>query len=69
MVQSFEEQDELFEGLPVVRVPDWSALTPLLLEREWRFIEEGLERGDISWTKVYMPYWLHQHTAHLRPVM
>ena len=67
VVQHFDEQDGLFDGLPVVRVRDWSALTPGLLEREWQFIEEGLARGSISWTKAFLPYWFYQHTAHMLP--
>ena len=69
MVQRFEEQDELYSGLPVVRVADWASLTPALLESEYRRIQEGVARGAISWTKVFLPYWLHRHTAHMRPLI
>ena len=65
VVQHFDEQNQLFDGLPVVRVRDWSALTPALLEREWQFIQEGVQRGSISWTKLFLPYWFHEHTAHM----
>ena len=65
VVQHFDEQNQLLDGLPVVRVREWAALTPALLEREWQFILEGVQRGSISWTKLYLPYWFHQHTSHI----
>ena len=67
VVQRLEEQDALFDGLPVVRVADWTTFTPTALEAEGRRVERGVADGTLSWTKVFAPYWLHQHTAHLEP--
>ena len=67
VMQRFAEHDALFEGLPVVRVDDWASLTPAFLQAEWERIADGVGRGTLSWTKVYLPYWLHEHTRHLRP--
>ena len=53
----------------VVRVSDWASLTPDRLEGEYRAIQEGVARGVISWTKVFLPYWLHRHTAHINPLL
>jgi hypothetical protein len=67
VVQYFASQDALFEGLPVVRVRSWAALTPAALDDEWYRIQEGVSNGSISWTKVFLPYWFHRHTEHIQP--
>jgi len=68
VIQRFAEQDALFEGLPVVRVDDWATLSAAKLDAEWERIQDGVRAGSITWTKAYLPYWLHQHTAHMDPV-
>lgn len=60
--------DRLYAGLPIVRVHDWSEVTPAFLEREWQRIQAEVEAGRLSWTKVYFPYWFAQYTAHISPV-
>ena len=55
----------LLEGLPIVRVSNWSALTPAWLQQEWERIQHGVKAGTLSWTKLYLPYWLHKFTAHM----
>lgn len=60
-------QDALLEGLPVVRVRDWASLTPRWLHEEWERIQRGTSEGRLTWTKLYLPYWLHAFTAHIRP--
>ena len=67
-MQALEEQAGLFDTLPVVRVNDWATFTPANLKAEAGRIQRGVEDGSLSWTKVFLPYWLHQHTAHLEPV-
>ena len=67
VVQRFAEQDVLLQGLPVVRVEHWATFTPAMLDAEWVRIQDGVRQGTISWTKVFLPYWLHQHTEHLQP--
>ena len=67
VIERNDEQDELWRGLPVVRVSDWSELTPALLDGEWARIQREVRTGALSWAKVYLPFWLHAHTAHLDP--
>jgi hypothetical protein len=50
-------QDALLEGLPVVRVDDWAEVTPARLAREWARLEDAAARGEVSWTKLFFPYW------------
>lgn len=66
-MQRFADQDELLDGLPVVRVANWSQLTPALLRAEWARIQAEAADGRVSWTKLYLPYWLAQMAAHVRP--
>lgn len=65
VVQRFAEHGGLLEGLPVVRVDDWSTVTPAFLEREWARLQREAAEGKLSWTKVFFPYWLDQFTAHM----
>ena len=50
-----------------MRVDHWSAVTPAYLEREWARLQAAAAAGEVSWTKVYFPYWFAQYTAHLAP--
>ena len=67
VVEHFDEHDELLAGLPVVRVTDWSTLTPERLQKEWTRIRHATHAGSLSWTKLYLPFWLHTFVAHMRP--
>ena len=69
VLERFEEHDSLLDGLPVVRVANWSDLTPALLHAEWARIQRGVATGELSWTKLYLPYWFHTFTAHMQPSM
>ena len=55
----------LYDGLPVVRVRDWRAVTPAALEAEWRRLDG--RRDDLDVAKLYLPYWLAELTAHAFP--
>ena len=65
VIEHFSEQDELLDGLPIVRVKVWSELTPTWLQAEWQRILHGVNSGKLSWTKVYLPYWLDRFTRHM----
>lgn len=67
VIQYFAEQDTLLEGLPVVRVSNWSELTPARLGIEWNRIQRGVDSGSLSWTKAYLPFWFHRFVAHMQP--
>ena len=67
VIEYFAEQDALLEGLPVVRVANWSHLTPAKLDREWERIQRDVDSGALSWTKVYLPFWFHRFVAHMQP--
>ena len=67
VIEHFDEHDELLAGLPVVRVTDWSTLTPERLQKEWTRIRRATHAGSLSWTKLYLPFWLHTFVAHIRP--
>ena len=56
---------ELYDGLPVVRVRDWTRVTPAYLEREWERLEREHAAGRIDMRKLYVPYWVAQLTAHM----
>ena len=49
-----------------VRVANWSDLTPRALHGEWARIKRGVASGQLSLTKLYLPYWLHTFTAHMQ---
>ena len=53
-------------GLPVLRIRNWSAVTPAFLDREWEKLMLQARAGEVSWSKVYFPYWMEQYTAHIR---
>ena len=65
VVQYFPEHDHLLQGLPVIRVTDWSAVTPAFLDSEWSRLQRAATAGAVQWTKVYLPYWFAQLTEHL----
>ena len=50
----------LFDGLPIVRVDDWSRVTPAFLEAASRRLEAGVRAGNLSATKLYSMWWLAQ---------
>ena len=56
------------DGLPIVRVKDWSAVTPSFLGEEWERIQRGVKAGRLGWAKAYFPFWFGTFTAHLSPV-
>jgi len=47
--------EELWDGLPVVRVRNWSHVTADYLQAEWRALQA---MSNLSWSKVYWPYWM-----------
>ena len=67
IVDYYPEHDQLFDGLPVVRVSDWSTVTPEFLEREWKRLQAGSRAGTVQWTKAFLPYWFARLTAHMTP--
>ena len=46
--------DELYDGLPVVAVTNWSVVTPAYLNAVWR----EMRAREYSWEKLYLPFWL-----------
>jgi len=52
-----DKLSEMWAGLPVMQVRDWSTVTPASLEAAWDRLH-----GDstVRWTKVYKPFWLHK---------
>ena len=54
--------DELWAGLPVVRVRNWSHVTPAFLEGEWQRVERETQAGAYDMRKVYWPFWLERLT-------
>ena len=55
LVDYYDPLEPMWDTLPVVRVRDWSTITPSFMESEWERLHS--EPG-IEWTKVYWPYWL-----------
>ena len=53
---------ELYEGLPVVRVKDWHAVTPAFLEAELARIRTD---PAVDAKKLYIPYWVARYTDHV----
>ena len=68
VVDHFPAHDWLYDGLPIVRVKDWSAVTPGFLGEEWERIQRGVKAGRLGWAKAYFPFWFGTFTAHLSPV-
>ena len=62
MVDYHAAFDEMWSGLPVVRVVNWSALTPAFLDAEWAAIEERSRTAGYNVNKIYWPYWFDQLT-------
>ena len=67
VVDYYPEHDQLFDGLPIVRVTDWEKATPEFLDGEWVRIQKAAKAGTLSWTKAFLPYWFAQLTAHVTP--
>ena len=67
VIDYFEEHDDLFDGLPVVRVRDWSAVTPEFLDAEWERLQVESRAGRVDWRKVYLPHWFARYTEHMTP--
>lgn len=67
VVQHFDAHDALYEGLPIVRVRDWSSVTQAFLDAEWERLQAEARAGRINWQKVYFPFWFGRYTAHMRP--
>lgn len=65
VIQYFEEHDGLFEGLPVVRVTDWTQVTPAFLDHEWARLQRAAAEGRIGLAKAYFPWWLAKYTARM----
>jgi len=57
---------ELYRGLPVLQVRDWSEVTPAVLEKEWARIQA--EKHSYDTNKLYWPYWLHRFTKYMERV-
>ena len=68
VVQFFPEHDELFDGLPIVRVRDWATVTPQFLDGEYGRLQREARAGHIGLAKVYFPFWFQQFTAHMSEV-
>ena len=56
---------ELYEGLPVVRVKDWSQISTYFLRNELQRIQAAARRREIDLKKLYLPYWIARFTEHL----
>ena len=67
VVQRFPEHDALYEGVPIVRVSEWSEVTPRFLDEEWARLQAEAREGHIDWRKIYFPYWFGRFTAHMTP--
>lgn len=53
---------ELYDGLPVIRVKDWADVTPAFLRAERRRIFAAAARGEVSVSKLFLPYWVARFT-------
>ena len=52
--------EPMYETLPVVRVNNWTEVTPAFLERQWALIHNASAQFDMA--PLYWPYWLAQLT-------
>ena len=52
-----------FEGLPVVLVKDWHAVTAEFLRAKWEEVTRDAAEGRVSLTKAFWPHWLERLTA------
>jgi hypothetical protein len=68
VIQHFPEHDALLRGLPVLRVRDWTAVTPSFLDKQWHRLQREAKQGRVGLTKAYFPYWFAQFTAHMGEV-
>eukprot|EP00966_Prymnesium_polylepis_P226087 5229822-Prymnesium_polylepis.1 len=41
------------------------AALPQFLDAEWTRIQREVASRQLSWTKVYFPYWFYQYTEHM----
>ena len=74
LVDDDEGLAPMWDSLPVVRVRNWSAVTQNRLDWIWQRMH--VAKQNLSWTKVYLPYWLDrllhapaaaEATRHQRP--
>ena len=61
VVDHSDDLAELWRGLPMVQVRDWSTVTPSFLESEW----ERLQRQSWDLKKAYWPYWFGRFSHHM----
>ena len=57
LVDYNEAFDQLWDGLPVLQVKDWSLITPEYLRAEWK----RMHGRSYSLQKAYAPYWIHAY--------
>jgi hypothetical protein len=50
--------EDLYRGLPVVQVKDWTELTQNFLSGEWTRITEEIQSNKLSHSKAFLPYWI-----------
>ena len=48
---------DLYGGLPVLYVTDWSEITSELLQSEWEKYVEA-PPGTLEWERLFAPYWV-----------
>ena len=61
VVDHSDDLAELWRGLPMVQVRDWSTVTPTFLESEWK----RLQRQSWDLKKAYWPYWFGRFSHHM----
>eukprot|EP01004_Peranema_trichophorum_P004147 NODE_3089_length_1427_cov_37.541411_g2684_i0.p1 GENE.NODE_3089_length_1427_cov_37.541411_g2684_i0~~NODE_3089_length_1427_cov_37.541411_g2684_i0.p1 ORF type:complete len:439 (-),score=59.43 NODE_3089_length_1427_cov_37.541411_g2684_i0:111-1367(-) len=62
LVDDYPPLYELFDGMPVVKVKDWSKVTPEFLRNELKRLLKLHSEGRLYVHKVYSPYWIYQLT-------
>ena len=63
VVDFHDTHADLFAGLPVVEVMDWSLVTPQWLASEWERIRAS---NMYDLTKAYFPFWFDRLINHMQ---
>jgi len=53
-------QKELYRGLPVIFIGDWTKVTAKYLLGKWKTIQANAARGDYDLRRLHWPYWLRR---------
>ena len=56
LVDDHPALEPLWATLPIVRIRNWSLVTPEFLNHEWTRMQR--RRREYSWAPVYLPYWI-----------